>query len=339
MFGYYRFFLATFVLMSHLDFSLQGFNIGVASVVSFYMLAGYVVYNLLTNVFTPGKNIYARFYSERILRIYPQYLFIVLLTIIFAAFSEKLPYREDFYIFLKNILIVPVNYYMFNDISFFTEKSYAIVPISFSLGLELQAYILLPFIVFYKNIRMISSIVSLFIFFAACFGWLHTDYYGYRLLPGVLFIFNVGVSLAIASNSSKKISTFDKNFPPVIFGLAILFAVLLSVLGKSHVPRPNQVLVGILISIPVITYLSSFKGKVIFNRFIGDISYGIFLSHYLALWIVQLLLEVDRKASPYTFAMLVFFFSFLIAAVGVLGVEKIFVKKRYRLAKPTLGST
>ncbi len=71
----------------------------------------------------------------------------------------------------------------------------------------------------------------------------------------------------------------------------------------------------------------------------GDISYGIFLSHYLALWIVQLLLEVDRKGSPYTFAMLVFFFSFLIAAVGVLGVEKIFVKKRYRLAKPTLGST
>ncbi|MCI5116457.1 MAG: acyltransferase [Candidatus Electrothrix sp. LOE1_4_5] len=338
MFGYYRFFLATFVLISHLDFNLHGFNIGVASVVSFYMLAGYVVCNLLTDVFTPGKNIYARFYSERILRIYPQYLFVVLLTVIFAVFSKKLPYQYDFYIFLKNILIVPVNYYMFNNISFFTERNYAIVPISFSLGLELQAYILLPFIVFYKNIRIISSIISMFIFFAACFGWLHTDYYGYRLLPGVLFIFNVGVCLAIASNSPEKISAFDKNFPPVIFGLTILFSVLLGVFGRSHVLRPNQIIVGILISIPTITYLSSFKRKVVFNRFMGDISYGIFLSHYLALWIVQLLLEVDRKASPYTFAMLVFFFSFLIAAVGVLGVEKIFVKKRYRLAKPTLGS-
>ncbi len=332
MFGYYRFFLAVFVLMSHLNFSLQGFNIGVASVVSFYMLAGYVVCTLLTNVFTPDKTVYARFYCERILRIYPQYFFIALLTGLFVLLSEELTYRGGIALLLKNILIVPTNYFMFNDVSFFQEKEYAIVPISWSLGLELQAYIILPFIVFYKKIRAISSILSLFIFILACFGWLHTDYYGYRLLPGVLFIFNTGVILAIRANNPDQLSTFDKYFPQFVYGLVIFLAIALGVLNRVHIPHSIQVIVGILISIPVINYLSSFKKNLISNRFMGDISYGIFLSHYLAIWIVKFTLEIDRSVNPYIFAALVFTISFLISIAGVSGVERLFTNLRYSLA-------
>ncbi|CAK8724911.1 hypothetical protein KKHLCK_15340 [Candidatus Electrothrix laxa] len=340
MFGYYRFVLATFVLISHLDFSLQGFNIGVASVVSFYMLAGYVVCNLLNNVFTPPRRtIYIRFYIERVLRIYPQYFFVVILTVLFAFFSGRLPYQENFYILLKNILIVPVNYFMFIDISFFTEKQYAVVPIAWSLGLELQAYILLPFIVFYKNIRAVSSVISLMVFIAACFGLLHTDYYGYRLLPGVLFIFNVGVSLALAANFPDKMSKFDKYFPAILYVLSICLAVILGLFGKVHIPHSIQVIIGILISIPIITYLSSFDEKVIFNSFMGDLSYGIFLSHYLAIWIVQFSLEVDRGASPYTFSLLVFLISLLISIVGITGIERFFKKGRHSMAKNTFLRT
>ena len=53
MFGYFRFFLATLVLLSHVGMNLNGFNPGVAAVVSFYMLAGYVVCKLLTKIFLP----------------------------------------------------------------------------------------------------------------------------------------------------------------------------------------------------------------------------------------------------------------------------------------------
>jgi peptidoglycan/LPS O-acetylase OafA/YrhL len=333
MFGYYRFFLAVFVLMSHLDFSLQGFNIGVASVVSFYMLAGYVVCNLLTNVFSSDKTIYARFYCERILRIYPQYLFVALLTILFAVVSGKLVYRGDIYILVKNILVIPTNYFMFNDISFFSEKEYALVPISWSLGLELQAYILLPFVVFYKKIRAGSTIISLFVFTLACFGLLHTDYYGYRLLPGVLFIFNTGVMLAIKANFPERLSIFDKYFPALLYGSAILLTIVLGVFGKIHIPHSIQVIVGILISIPVISYISSFDKKIFLDRFMGDISYGIFLSHYLAIWIVKFIFEVSQRKNPHLFAMLVFILSFLVAAGGSFSVERIFMDWRHRLAK------
>lgn len=333
MFGYYRFILAVFVLMSHLDFSLQGFNIGVASVISFYMLAGYVVCNLLTNVFVIDKTVYVRFYCERILRIYPQYLFIVLLTIIFVIISGNILYQKDIYILLKNILIVPVNYYMFNDVSFFPENRYSIVPISWSLGLELQAYILLPFIVFYKKIRAVSTVLSFFIFILACFGWLNTNYYGYKLLPGVLFIFNTGVILAIKTYSPDKLSVFDKYFPPILYGSAILLAITLGIFNRVHIPHSIQVIIGILISIPIISYLDSFDKKIIFNRFMGNISYGIFLSHYLSIWIVKFTFEIDPHSTPYLFAFLVFILSFFIAAAGSAGVERVFINWRYSLAK------
>ena len=333
MFGYYRFFLAVFVMMSHLDFSLQGFNIGVASVVSFYMLAGYVVCNLLTNVFVSDKTVYARFYCERIIRIYPQYLFVVLLTIIFAVTSGRLTYREDYYLLVKNFLIIPTNYFMFNNISFFSEKGYAVVPISWSLGLELQAYILLPFIVFYKKVRAVSTVLSFFIFILACFGWLHTDYYGYRLLPGVLFIFNTGVILAIKAYSPEKLSVFDKYFPPILYGAVILLAITLGIFNRIHVPHSIQVIVGIIISIPIISYLALFDKKIIFNRFMGNLSYGIFLSHYLSIWIVKLTFEVDQHKTPYLFTFLVFILSSLIAVAGSVGVERLFMSWRYSLAK------
>ena len=332
MFGYYRFFLAVFVLISHLDFSLQGFNIGVASVVSFYMLAGYVVCNLLTTVFAADRTIYVRFYCERILRIYPQYFFVAFVTIVFAILSKKLLYREDIFILLKNIFIIPTNYFMFHDVSFFYEKKYAIIPISWSLGLELQAYIILPFIVFYKNIRALSSIFSLIIFTLACFGWLHTDYYGYRLLPGVLFIFNTGVILALKANNPENLSWFDQYFPQVLYIGVIFLAIALGLFNRVNVPHSIQVIVGILISIPIVSYLASFDKKIIFNRLLGDVSYGIFLSHYLAIWIVTFTLKIHQESHPYLFALLVLAISFLIAFAGVTGVERLFTNIRYTLA-------
>lgn len=42
LFGTLRFFLAIFVAISHMQL-IQGFNIGVASVVVFYLLSGYVM--------------------------------------------------------------------------------------------------------------------------------------------------------------------------------------------------------------------------------------------------------------------------------------------------------
>jgi peptidoglycan/LPS O-acetylase OafA/YrhL len=57
MFGYLRFFLATMVLFSHFEYDILGLHLGVIAVVLFYMLAGYVVTDLMTRVFEPSPSI------------------------------------------------------------------------------------------------------------------------------------------------------------------------------------------------------------------------------------------------------------------------------------------
>ena len=114
------------------------------------MLAGFVVCNLLLNVFEPGRTLFARFYLERIFRIYPLFIIIALLTVFFFITTGSADYSLTFNVLWKNLLIVPTNYPMFIDSSFFNETNYSIVPISWSLGLELQAYLVLPFVVFFK---------------------------------------------------------------------------------------------------------------------------------------------------------------------------------------------
>jgi peptidoglycan/LPS O-acetylase OafA/YrhL len=91
MFGYFRFFLASLVLISHVGINYRGFNPGVAAVVSFYMLAGFVVCHLFSKIFKSEKPLYFHFYYERALRIFPQYLFIAGLTLIFI-FTTILTY-------------------------------------------------------------------------------------------------------------------------------------------------------------------------------------------------------------------------------------------------------
>ena len=56
MFGYLRFLLAALVMLSHLKITC-GINQGVTAVVSFYMLAGFVVTHLLTGSFNPGRRL------------------------------------------------------------------------------------------------------------------------------------------------------------------------------------------------------------------------------------------------------------------------------------------
>jgi hypothetical protein len=115
MFSYLRFFLATLVLMSHLGIKLWRLDLGVMSVVLFFMLAGYVVTDLLTRVFEPDKKLILRFYGERCLRIFPLYLYCLSLTVAFlllTSFGD--PVFNPIHL-LSNALIIPLDYFMFFD--------------------------------------------------------------------------------------------------------------------------------------------------------------------------------------------------------------------------------
>jgi len=334
MFGYFRFFLATLVLISHVEIRLQdSFNPGVSAVVSFYMLAGFVVCNLFSKKFISEKPQYFLFYYERALRIFPQYIFIVILTLSFIIVTNYGSPVFNIKGLVNNIFIIPLNYYMVIDNSILQEPKWWLIPPAWSLGVELQAYLFLPFIIYYKPIKMVAAIISFAVFIVASFGIINTDIFGYRLIPGVLFIFILGIT--IYKNTSDHVTSdlFDKFFPAIVYAVLVLVLITLGVFKMLLAPYARETILGILIGLPIITYISKSTYSAPMNHFIGDLSYGLFLSHFLAIWVVEYYSLVVKSASPYIYVATVFIISLLLSIIGVLVVENSIKKYRFKLSK------
>lgn len=191
MFGTLRLILAYMVLISHLNITLQGKNPGVVAVVIFYLLSGYMMTGLLRRRYPQFKNL-GGFYLDRLWRIYPQYLFFSLLTLWLIHAQPIDSYFVsaplDSLKILSNALIVPLNYYMFNGI----DRS-TLIPPAWSLGAELQFYLLVPcLLLLHKHLRACCLWGSFALTLLAFGGYLNSDWYAYRLLPGALYIFLSG---------------------------------------------------------------------------------------------------------------------------------------------------
>ncbi len=298
MFGTLRYILACMVALSHIGVTVFDQNIGVIAVVCFYILSGYVMTSLIDTRFRGYKS----FYIKRIVRIYPQYLFFLLLATllwIYGAKSSFLSAAPTFLMWLQNILIVPLNFSMYSGINSFT-----LIPPAWSLGAELQFYLLAPFILRLKPIvQYIIVAITLFIFSLAQIGILNTDYFGYRLLPGVFFIFFIG-SLLYRSRHDKTSAYLLLLLWAVFFCYSIFLY-----FTSHHIPFNMEVAIGVSLSIPVVYPLSLLKRKNI-DEFFGYLSYGVFLSHFVVIFIYSLFRQTP--VSPYE----LLFFSTLLAYIS-----------------------
>jgi len=212
MFGYLRFILAVMVMLSHIGVRVYGLNPGVIAVVIFYILAGFVVSYLFTDII-PNHNI-LYFYRDRIKRIFPLYLSIIVITTIFLLITDYgNPHFSLFNIF-TNLTVIPLNYYMLLDNTILTNPSWWLIPPAWSLGTELQAYIILPFALLYPKFRYSILVISFLIYILANLTLIHSDYFGYRLIVGVIFIFIIGSTI-------QKISTNSQNYWDILSLLSI----------------------------------------------------------------------------------------------------------------------
>ena len=329
MFGYLRFFLAILVLLSHLKITC-GINQGITAVVSFYMLAGFVVTHLLTKVFQPGPTIIKRFFLERFLRIFPLYLYVLALTLVFlilTGFGQ--PYFSPARL-LANLLVIPLNYYMVWDNSILQDPKFWLVPPAWSLAAELQAYILLPLVIFSKRLKVLLAGSSFLIFMLAVTAALEPDYFGYRLIPGVFFMFIIGTCLYKSTRIPEQADTFDRIFPPFCYLVAIFCLPVMGFLGSVKRGVVLEVFLGLLLGIPIIHYLSRNPLRLPLDRLLGDLSYGIFISHFLSMWILIYLFHL--QASSLGGATAIFLFAVVISFVGTFILERSLFKYRSGLS-------
>lgn len=283
--GFYRLLLAYLVVSDHAAGALIfGFYPGAIAVVSFFLLSGYVMTALIDRHYAEPRRIGA-FYLDRAMRLYPQFLFYSLATLL-AASAFGLTHRwlagpPSLTSDLLQLTILPLNF------GWAFHKA-MLIPQAWSLGLEGFFYLLFPFVLI-GNRRLPFALASLVVFAAAYFGRLDQEMFSYRMLPGVLFIFLLG--------------SFIRRREPGLGSapLAVALALALAALAASpwvwgrHV-CVQDVLAGLVIGLPVVWLLARFKISGRLDGLAGDLSYGVFLNHNLLLPLAAQLLP---GASPW----------------------------------------
>lgn len=269
--GTYRLLLAIAVLLSHAGAYLGPYNQGVIAVVSFFVISGYVTTALIQRHY-PTVGAAAQFYLDRAMRLFPQYLAYLLGMIVviwFAAGRFGWPELSPAAIGL-NSLMIPVGFYMYAPIA--TPLN----PPTWTLGLEATFYLVMPFLLLLKR-RRLAFVASGAVFLAAFLGWLQPDIYGYRLLPGTLFIFLCGSFLRTGERLRWLIAAWLLS--------AVLFAATLTY-AQFRVPYNAEMLLGVLIGLPAVALLARIESGAI-DVSLGNLSYGVYLNHFALLWGAQ----------------------------------------------------
>jgi len=317
--GVLRLILACFVMMSHLSIGFHGYNLGVMAVVLFYLLAGLVVVRLWGRIRTQPSAALA-FARDRLLRIMPQYLAGIALSSVvwsYAPSSSFLHANPSVLDWLANLTIIPLNFFMYTGLS-----SFMLIPPAWSLAAELQFYLIAPLLFSLGASRIgLVFLASFSVFTLAQFQVLDTDYFGYRLLPGILFVFLLGSSFTERSALHPRTSTQRLIFfmSWVLLGVYLLSLLLM---GDHHLFRV-EVAAGLFCGVPLIALLqqqpSTKSWLKVVNRRAGELSYGMFLYHFPVIWTLQLLglPSVDTQALP-----MVLSFSLLLAAIGHWFIER-----------------
>lgn len=311
--GTYRLILAYMVMFSHAGFSIFGRNQGVVAVISFLLLSGYVMTALIDKHYT-GKSNLPGFYIDRVMRLMPQYLLYSAITLILGATAIITPpslSNPSLAGLLYNISLIPTNIPYFLDFRF--------IPPAWSLGLEAQFYLIFPILLILRA-RTLAVAISLGIFMFAYSGILSTDAYGYRLLPGTLFIFLIGSLMRSGGPINTKIVIG-------IYSLAVALFAFLQLKPELKVPFNVEVIVGILIGVPLVAVLVRLKFGAI-DTFLGNISYGAFLNHQMFIWIfTQYGMDMNKASSLFILATA----STILAAITYYLVERPVINARHKI--------
>jgi peptidoglycan/LPS O-acetylase OafA/YrhL len=278
MFGTFRLILAIAVAAMHAGVQVLGLEQGVIAVICFYILSGFVMAALLERHYAHLGRPSLIFYADRALRIGPQYAGFVLLTLACVLF---LPIENDWIrpgdltpgTLVANVAVVPLNYFMLFDIP-------RLVPPSWSLGAEVQFYLLAPVLVLVRPVRWIGLGLGLSAIVLALLGLIDSDIFGYRVLPGILSFFLTGVLIHAALRG-------DRVARRVLGGLAVGFALLGLALQLSH-REPwlgHEIIGGYLLGLIGVSVLARLRPSRWDDR-LGSAAYGTFLAHWLVIWLI-----------------------------------------------------
>ena len=288
--GKLRFLLALLVLFSHIrvDFfvklgwdtgSIYNFNPGSVAVVNFFAISGFVMAGLWKNHYGSATSKLSRlqntkaFYKDRFLRLFPQFIFWSALTIfaIMAMGIHAMYWKEiNIPVFVHNLTMLPLGYNMY------LHPTTLFIPQAWSLGLELTFYASIPFLLNRLDWTKIYTLgyMSMLFFIFPYLGLLNPFWYGYQLLPGILFIFILGISV-IDDVPRRRVVYFR-----TCRSYTALLLVIMQFSDRLYSKQFNkEVLLGTLLATFFLPRIAATSTKL--GSWLGNLSYGIFLNHIL----------------------------------------------------------
>lgn len=279
--------------------------IGKLAVVLFFVLSGFLITTLLlTEKDKTGTINFKNFYVRRILRIWPVYYLIVFLGFFVYPYLPyfDIPNKDVFPNVLENI-IPNIFYYItiFANLGLAIYKDVPYTSQTWSLATEEQFYLLWPMLIaFLPKKHYIKAILGVIIGY-----WLLKIGFEFKALVRInmidketnyfinkfLYFFNIncmatGSLFAVLIHYKHKISRYILN--PKVFITSVLVLMTMLALGKEYGFFHYDVYAlffGIIICNLAFNplYKNVLENK--FTNFLGTISYGIYMYHFVALTI------------------------------------------------------
>jgi peptidoglycan/LPS O-acetylase OafA/YrhL len=304
--GMVRVALALAVLLSHIPMASFKFLSGGLAVQSFFIVSGFYMSLVLGGKYRDT----GLFYSNRLLRLFPTYLVTVILSLITlyafranAVATPELfatvyadPWRATLLVFQNLTLIGQEMLFWFKfgpDGGFILDTSgplpsedgtvvvawqALLVPQAWSLSMELIFYALAPFLA-RLNWRWIAALAAASIGLRLSGAFLDVDYLLWqgRFFPTALFLFLLGM---LGHRALPLVARVPKAFGWLAAALLLTFIVTYSLLGWTALPTRWIVYAVVALAIPFV--FNAFKNVTI-DRWIGDLSYPIYLSQLLVI--------------------------------------------------------
>jgi peptidoglycan/LPS O-acetylase OafA/YrhL len=316
--GILRLVLAFSVIASHVG-PILGLNFlgGSLAVQSFFIISGFYMSVVLNEKYIGEKKAFKLFVGNRLLKLFPAYYFVLLLTILTSIIIYNLSDYQSYpvfdnyisanpnvpsliYLLLTHVLILGQDMVMFMGVDidsgslFFTSNfwntspplySFLFVPQAWSLGLELLFYFVAPYILrrkFKIILYIIAGSVLLRYFLFYNLG-LQNDPWTYRFFPTELAFFLLG-------SISYQLYKFVRQIAIPAYASWLVFSTIMSLIivySFLH-GMPSAIFqfswldilffTFFVISIPLL--FKYFKGKR-YDNMIGDLSYPVYLTHLL----------------------------------------------------------
>lgn len=298
--GYLRLMLALYVVFSHAGGILIPFfnnsdmpiyNFGGRNAVGlFFMISGFYMSLILSDKY---KNSLKTFYTNRALRIFPTYWLVLILGVIFIGGDYKnilntldtTTIGAKIYYYFSNIFIfgsdaaylvsahgnVGLHWDPFGVSASHNGFSFLAIPTVFTIAIELMFYAVAPFLV--RNIKLtIAVLFGAIIYHMVIIATNNVNIaFQYHLLPASFLYFTLGI-LAHKMYLNKEFK-LQKNF-------YVIFTIIATSLFFIQPLLPNLFIFLFPFVLPYLFEIT--KGNKV-DRFIGDLSYPLYIVHYSVL--------------------------------------------------------